>query len=113
MNARKLALEAIDKIIEKGAYSNIIVNEYLSKYELSIEDKNLFTNLVYGTLQHQLTIEYYLEPYLKKKPKHFIYNLLLMSVYQIVYLDIPYYAVLDESVKIAKLKDFSNSLLAL
>lgn len=106
MNARKLALEAIDKIIEKGAYSNIIVNEYLSKYELTPEDKNLFTNLVYGTLQHQLTIEYYLEPYLKKKPKHYIYNLLLMSVYQIVFLNIPYYAVLDESVKIAKLKDF-------
>ena len=105
MNARKLAIDAIDKILDKDAYSNIIVNEFLTKYELSNEDKNLFTNLVYGTLQNLLTIEYYLKPYLKKKPKHYIYNLLCMSVYQLVYMNIPEYAVLDESVKIARLKD--------
>lgn len=105
MNARKLAVEAIDKILDKNAYSNIIVNEFLTKYELSNEDKNLFTNLVYGTLQNLMTIEYYLSPYLKKKPKHYIMNLLCMSVYQLVYLNIPDYAVLDESVKIARLKD--------
>ena len=29
MNARKLAVEAIDKILDKKAYSNIIVNEFL------------------------------------------------------------------------------------
>ena len=107
MNARKLAVEAIDKILDKKAYSNIIVNEFLTKYELSFEDKNLFTNLVYGTLQNLMTIEYYLSPYLKKKPKHYIMNLLCMSVYQIVYLKIPEYAVIDESVKIARLKDRS------
>lgn len=106
MNVRKFAVEALDKILDKGAYSNIIVNEYLTKFEFSNEDKGLFTNLIYGTLQNLLTIEYYLEPYLiKKKPKHYIMNLLCMSVYQIVYLDIPNYAVLDESVKIARLKD--------
>lgn len=106
MNVRKLAIDAIDKIIDKGAYSNIVVNETLQKFELTIEDKNLFTNLVYGTLQYYLTLEYYLEPFItKKKPKHLIYNLLLMSIYQIVYLQIPSYAILDESVKIAKLKD--------
>lgn len=106
MNVRKLAIEALDKILDKGAYSNIIVNEYLSKFELSQEDKNLFTNLIYGTLQNLITIEYYLEPFLKKKkPKHYIMNLLCMAIYQIVYLDIPNYAILDESVKIARLKD--------
>lgn len=106
MNVRKLAVEALDKILDKGAYSNIIVNEYLSKFELSSEDKGLFTNLIYGTLQNLITIEYYLEPFLvKKKPKHYIMNLLCMAVYQIVYLDIPNYAILDETVKIARLKD--------
>ena len=81
-----------------------MINDSL-QYELSNEDKNLFTNLVYGTLQNLMTIEYYLSPYLKKKPKHYIMNLLCMSVYQLVYLNIPDYAVLDESVKIARLKD--------
>lgn len=106
MNVRKLAVEAIDKIFEKSAFSNIVVKECLDKFELSNEDKALFTNLVYGTVQKYITLNYFLEPFIeKKKPKHFIYNLLLMSVYQLVYLDIPEYAVLDESVKIAKIKD--------
>lgn len=110
MNVRKLALETIDKILEKCAYSNIIVNEYLKKFELSVEDKALYTRLVYGTIQNLYTLEFYLEPFLKrKKPKHYIYYLLCMSVYQIVYLDIPNYAVLDESVKIARVKDASLS----
>ncbi len=39
MNVRKLALEAIVKIIDKKAYSNIVVNEYLSKFELNSEDR--------------------------------------------------------------------------
>lgn len=105
MNVRKLAIDAIDKIMTSNGYSNIVVNDTLKKYELSQEDKSLFTNLVYGTLQHLLTIEYYLEPFIKKKPKHYIYYLLCMSIYQLVYLNTPAYAVLNEAVGIAKLKD--------
>ena len=106
MNARKLALDAIDKIMTSNGYSNIVVNETLKKFELSVEDRGLFTNLVYGTIQHLLTIEYYLEPFIeKKKPKHYIHYLLCMSVYQLVYLKIESYAVVNEAVSIARLKD--------
>lgn len=108
MNVRKLALEAIGKIIEKKAYSNIIVNEYLSKFELNSEDRALFTNIVYGTIQNLLTIDYYLEPYIsKKKQKSWVKCLLYLSAYQIIYLDIPEYAVVNEAVAIANIKDRS------
>ena len=33
MNIRKLALQAIEKILYKGAYANIVINEYLNKYD--------------------------------------------------------------------------------
>lgn len=106
MNVRKLALEAIEKIIEKKAFSNIVVNEYLSKFELESEDRALFTNIVYGTIQNLLTINYYLEPYIsKKKQKSWIKCLLYLSAYQIIYLDIPEYAVVNEAVSIANIKD--------
>ena len=106
MNVRKLAVDAIDKIMTSNGYSNIVVNDSLKKYELSDEDRRLFTNLVYGTLQHLLTIEYYLEPFIvKKNPKHYIHYLLCMSVYQLVYLKISSYAVVNEAVSIARLKD--------
>ncbi|HKM30075.1 MAG TPA: 16S rRNA (cytosine(967)-C(5))-methyltransferase RsmB [Bacilli bacterium] len=106
MNVRKIALEAIDKIINKKAFSNIVVNEFLNKFELSSEDKALFTNLVYGTIQNLMTIDFYIEPYiLRKKPKPWVKNLLYMSIYQLVYLDIPSYAVVNESVDLANVKD--------
>ncbi|MDD3191390.1 MAG: 16S rRNA (cytosine(967)-C(5))-methyltransferase RsmB [Bacilli bacterium] len=105
MNVRKLAIEAILKIIIKGAYSNIAINEFINKFELSEEDKNLFVKLVLGTVDHKITLDYYLEPFLKKNPKPWVKILLIMSVFQIAYLDIPDYAVVNEAVDIAALKD--------
>lgn len=106
MNIRKLALEAIEKITANKAYSNIVVNEFLNKFEMNKEDKALFTKIVYGTIQHYITIEYYLQPYIgHKKQKSWVKNLIFLSVYQIVYLDIPDYAVLNEAVDVASLKD--------
>lgn len=106
MNVRKLAVEAVEKIIDKKGFSNIVVNDYLRKFVLSKEDKALFTNLVYGTVQNLITIEYYLEPFIgHKRQKPWVKYLLYISVYQLLYLRIPDYAVLNEAVEIANLKD--------
>lgn len=105
MNIRKLALQAIEKILYKGGYANIVINEYLSKYEFEDNDRRLFTRLVLGTVERKITLAYYLEPYLKKKQKPLINCLLLMSVYQLVYLNIPEYTVVNESVTLANLTD--------
>lgn len=106
MNVRKLALEAVIKIIDEKAYSNITVNEFLNKYELTVNDKALFTNIVYGTVQNLLTIDFYLKPYIEgKKIKKQIKYLLYISVYQLVYLKQKEYAVVNEAVTIASMKD--------
>lgn len=105
MNIRKLALQAIEKILYKGGYANIVINEYLNKYEFSDEDRKLFTRIVLGTVEKKLTLAYYLEPFLKKKQKPLINCLLLMSVYQLVYMNIPEYAVVNESVSLANVTD--------
>jgi len=105
MNIRKLALQAIEKILYKGGYANIVVNEYLSKYEFDDNERRLFTKLVLGTVERKITLAYYLEPFLKKKQKPLINCLLLMSVYQLVYLNIPEYTVVNESVSLANMTD--------
>lgn len=108
MNVRRFALDAISKILDNKAYSNIVVSNYLNKFEMSKEDKNLFSNIVYGTIQYYLTLDFYIEPFLnQKKTKNWIKHLLNMSVYQLVYLDIPEYAVVNEAVEIANLRDRS------
>lgn len=105
MNIRKLALQAIEKILYKGGYANIVINEYLNKYEFTDEERRLFTKIVLGTVEKKITLAYYLEPFLKKKQKPLINSLLLMSVYQLVYLNIPEHAVVNESVKLANSTD--------
>ena len=105
MNIRKLAIEAIEKILYKGGYTSIVINEYLRKFEFTPQEKALFTILVMGTVEREITLEYFLAPYLKKKNKNWLHSLLLMSVYQLVYMDIKEYAVVDESVNVANVYD--------
>ena len=107
MNVRKLALDAIAKILYDGGYSNIVINDTLKKYELNEVDRALFTRLTLGTVEKKITLEYYLKPYLRKKTKTWVYCLLLMSIYQLVYLDIPDYAVVNEAVDMASVRDRS------
>ncbi len=108
MNVRRFALDAISKIMDNKAYANIVVSNYLTKFEMTKDDKALFTNIVYGTIQYYLTLDYYIEPFLsKKKTKNWIKHLLNMSIYQLIYLDIPEYAVVNEAVEIANLRDRS------
>ena len=52
-NARELALQTLTDILINGAYSNHALNEQIEKSDLTIQDKNFMTELVYGTLQHQ------------------------------------------------------------
>ncbi len=106
MNARKLAFEAIDKIITNKSFSNLAVNEFLNKFELSAEDRVLFTKLVYGTIERLITLDFYLEPYAgQRKQKTWVRALLCMSAYQLIYMRIPDYAVVNEAVELANVKD--------
>lgn len=91
--------------IKKGSYSNLLLAQVIEKSQFKTEDSHLFTELVYGTLMHELTLEYQLSPFLKKPEKlpPNIYMLLKTAFYQLFFLDrIPDHAVLNESVNLAK-----------
>lgn len=102
--ARELALTALDRVRQSGAYSNLQLNQLLLQTKLKPSDRRLATNLVYGVLQHQLTLEYWLRPFVKgKKTDSWVETLLLMSIYQYHYLDrVPAWAATNESIEIAK-----------
>lgn len=98
-------MEILEKIEKDQAYSNLQVKQGLSNQQLSQEDSNLVTQLVYGVTQRKLTLDFYLKPYIKKpkKMQSWVIQLLRLSVYQMVYLDrIPDRAVIHEAVEIAK-----------
>ena len=103
--ARGLALSTLGEIFQDGAFSNIALKKALGKATLSEVDKSLVTEIVYGTVSRKLTLEWYLSHFVADRDQvdPWIYHLLLMSLYQFVYLEkIPPHAVVHEAVELAK-----------
>lgn len=102
---RELALDLIVSVEKNQSYSNLLLNTTINKNQLSPADSRLLTELTYGTIQRKLTLDYYLQPFIKKgsKIEEWVMVLLRLSLYQLQYLDkIPDHAVLFEAVEIAK-----------
>lgn len=100
--ARAVALTALERI-RQGAYSNIELDQLFQRASLKDSDRRLATNIVYGVLQHRLTLEYWLHPFVHRQLDSWVETLLWMSIYQYHYLDrIPDWAVTNESIELAK-----------
>lgn len=103
-NPRYVCLLILDKVFNEKAYSNLILDKYLSDYKLKEVDKKLVTEIVYGTIKYKLSIDMIISNFAKQiNEKHISTNILRSAIYQLKYLTkIPEYAVLNESVEIAK-----------
>lgn len=105
--ARSIALEALIEIEQGGAYSNLLLNRLYKQHStLDPRDRSLITEIVYGTIQNQRLLDFYLQPFLKQrveKLEQWVKQLLRMSLYQFIFLDrVPEHAVVHESVEISK-----------
>ena len=95
----------LEDVFENGAYSNIALNQAFQSSAMSQKDKSLVTELIYGTVARKITLEWYLAHYIADRDKlePWVYYLLMVSLYQILYLDkIPAHAVVNDAVAIAK-----------
>lgn len=103
-NPRDAALHVLLEVDKNQAYSNLLLSKHLKQHKIAPVDRGLMTELTYGTLQHKMTLDYYLKPFVKGKIEPWVQWLLRMAIYQITYLDrIPDHAVVNESVQLAKL----------
>jgi 16S rRNA (cytosine967-C5)-methyltransferase len=104
--ARDIALDVLIAVEKQGSYSNLMLNDALKKHALSSRDRGLATELVYGTIQRQNTLDWILNRLIKKGVQSleaWVRQLLRMGLYQIRYLDkIPSRAAVHETVQIAK-----------
>lgn len=106
-SSRYLAVEILRKVETEDAYSNLLLRQVIEENNLTKEDTNLLTELVYGVLQRKLTLDYQLKPFIgkQKKLKNWVKQLLRISLYQMEYLErIPAHAIVNEAVKIARLR---------
>lgn len=103
-NPRVLAVQTLAKI-KNGAYSNLQLNQVIKQHQLGEADKRLLTTLVYGVIQHRLTFEYWLAPFVgDKKLNPWVRELLYTALFQMQYLNkIPQHAIFNESIEVAKI----------
>lgn len=108
----QLARDAITRIINEEAYTNLVVSEVIEKHSLTEHERRLFTKIVYGTVEKYLLLDYYLKPYTQgKRLKPYLKNTLRMGVYMLFFMDIANHFVVNELVKIVKKKDYKGSQL--
>ena len=101
MTAREAAYQWI-RSIEKGAYSNLVMN---STDKLSDEDKSFSAKLALTTVERRLTLEHILRKYSKKPIEKLdapVRIVLLMGLCQLLYMNVPDSAAVNESVKLIK-----------
>ncbi len=106
-NPRYLAGIVLKEISQNNGYSDLTLNKFLNKTTLSDKDKALATRIVYGVLQWQGLIDFYLGKLSKRSLELLSENILILlriGLYQILFLDrVPDRAAVYETVKAARM----------
>lgn len=105
-NPRNIALNALIKIEQDEAYSNIVLNNAIKENKLNHLDASFVSALVYGVLEHQITLDYILRQYSKipiRKIEQKTKIILRLGILQLLFMDkVPESAAVNESVNLAK-----------
>lgn len=113
MNPRMTALRLLLRYEEDGAYPNLLLSEK-SAGEGDARDRAFLTTLLYGTVEHKLTLDYAIACYTENPADKLTAHtraLLRMGLYQIFYLDrVPAFAAVHETVALAAHKGEASLL---
>lgn len=102
-NVRFYIYQCLYNIYVNKAFSNIEIDHVIRSNNINELDAKLLTNVVYGTLSHDKVLNWEIKQLCEKEPKDQAKVIILMSLYQMKYLDrIPAFAILNEAVSIAK-----------
>ena len=104
-NPRRAAFDVLYRIEKERSYADILINRELTGGTLQGPDRGLFTELVYGTLRRQGTLDHIIGQFSRQPLGKLERNVLLLlrnGLYQIFYLDrVPVSAAVNETVKLA------------
>lgn len=102
---RYLAMKILVDVEQNGSYVNQQLSHILDSNELAVKDANLLTEIVYGVTQRRLTLDYVIEPYIKKTIPIWLRTVLRIAAFQMLYLErIPMHAILYEAAEITRIK---------
>jgi 16S rRNA (cytosine967-C5)-methyltransferase len=114
--ARSVALEAIRRVTDEGAYSTIVVPGALRRSRLDSRDRAFATELAFGTIRHMLPIDRALDsvasrPVSRMSP--IARTVLRLGAYQVLFADVAPHAAVGETVGLAgdRERGFVNAVL--
>ncbi len=104
--ARETALQVLISCRTNHAWADAALKAQITRNELNRQDAALCSRIVYGVIQNEILLDYYLAAYCSQKPERLqppLLDILRMGAYQILFLDkIPDSAAVNESVNLAK-----------
>ncbi len=107
--ARQVAFSAL-RSIQRGAFADVVLERMLRQSDLAAIDRRLVTELVYGSIRRQRTLDALVEQLATKKTQPPELRLILhLGLYQLRYLNqIPASAAVDTTVDLAKQNGFDG-----
>ena len=107
--ARLFAIQSLLEIFKRGKRPKKSLEDIASS--LDRRDRSFNMEIVYGVLRYRDTIDWILDHFLKNPSKlgDFTLNNLRIAVYQIFFMRVPDWAVVNESVEIEKNKSFRDA----
>ena len=105
-DSRKTALLILEQCEKDKSFIDHALHNELIKSQMDVKDKALTSELVYGVIEKQLTLDFFIDelsniPINKLQSK--VLNIIRMALYQIIYLDrIPDSAACNEAVILSK-----------
>lgn len=110
-NSRQLAFLAL-RAIQRGAFADIAIDKVLHQTQLKESDRRLLTELVYGSVRRQRTLDALIDQFGKKTSQQQPADLraiLHLGFYQLRYLNqVPASAAVNTTVDLAKQNGFSG-----
>ena len=101
-NARQIAAEALLRV-DRGGYSQLVLDAALQKSELSAQERQFAAALFYGTLERRVTLDHCIAHYARHPLSETVAVILREAFYQLMYLDsVPAHAAVDEAVNLTR-----------
>lgn len=101
MSVKYVAMKLI-AFVDKGSYSNIVLNDAFREFHLTAKEKAFITEIFYGVLRNKNFLDYIIEKNTKVIKKEWIRNLLRISIYQLTFMSSDAKGVVWEATEIAK-----------
>ncbi|MGI9601418.1 MAG: transcription antitermination factor NusB [Acidimicrobiales bacterium] len=112
-DARRLAIDALTRIDDAGAYANLLVPELLTRSDLDERDRGFVTELVYGTTRMRRACDALVDPFVLREVEPRVRSALRVGAYQLHFLDTPPHAAVSATVAAVpkRARGFVNAIL--